>query len=80
MLGHGAVPPETGVTLSAHSPWRVEQEATHFALELLMPDFAVYRLMNQGIVSARKLAQKFSVPESVLQERLQVLERKCGYL
>ena len=49
-------------------------------MALLMPDVAIYRLMNQGMVSARRLAERFHVPEDVLHERLQTLDRKCGYL
>ncbi|WP_343635826.1 ImmA/IrrE family metallo-endopeptidase [Roseateles sp.] len=80
VLGHGPVPPETRPHLSTQCPRRIEQEAHHFALELLMPDVAIYRLMNQGMVSARRLAERFHVPEDVLHERLQTLDRKCGYL
>lgn len=80
LLGHGPVPPETAPTLSIACTRRIEQEATQFALELLMPDAALYRLMNHGMVSARRLAQKFLVPESSVHARLQTLERKCGYL
>ncbi|MDH0865690.1 ImmA/IrrE family metallo-endopeptidase [Mitsuaria sp. GD03876] len=80
LLDHGPVPPETLPTLSMQHPRRIEQEANHFALELLMPDFALYRLMNHGMVSARKLAQKFFVPEAAIHARLQTLETKCGYL
>ncbi|WP_431101326.1 ImmA/IrrE family metallo-endopeptidase [Roseateles noduli] len=80
LLGHGAVPPETASNLSIHSPRRIEQDAHRFALDLLMPDFAIYRLMNQGVVSARRLSEKFFVPESAVHERLQALDRHWSHL
>ncbi|MFX1680079.1 ImmA/IrrE family metallo-endopeptidase [Mitsuaria sp. CC2] len=80
VLGHGLVPPETAPNLSSHSPHRIEQEAHRFALDLLMPDFAIYRLMNQGVVSARRLSEKFLVPESAMHERLQALDRHWSHL
>ncbi len=75
LLGHGPVPPEVGSHLSIHCARLMEQEAHRFALDLLMPDFAIHRLMNQGVVSVVRLAQKFFVPESAMRERLQTLER-----
>ena len=80
LLGHGPVPPETLVTLSTCCPRRIEQEAHHFALDLLMPEIAIYRLMDHGMLSARKLANKFQVPEASLHERMQALDRRSGYL
>jgi Zn-dependent peptidase ImmA (M78 family) len=80
VLGHGPVPPETAPNLSIHSARRIEQEAHRFALGLLMPDFAIYRLMNQGVVSARRLSEKFFVPESAVHERLQALDRHWSHL
>ncbi|WP_431049760.1 ImmA/IrrE family metallo-endopeptidase [Roseateles sp. L2-2] len=80
VLGHGPVPPETAPNLSSHSPHRIEQEAHRFALDLLMPAFAIYRLMNQGVVSARRLSEKFLVPESAMHERLQALDRHWSHL
>jgi Zn-dependent peptidase ImmA (M78 family) len=80
LIGHGPVPPETSPNLSTHGPRRIEQEAHRFALDLLMPDFAIYRLMNQGVVSARRLSEKFFVPESAVHERLQALDRHWSHL
>ncbi|WP_431259602.1 ImmA/IrrE family metallo-endopeptidase [Roseateles chitinivorans] len=80
LLGHGPVPAETTPNLSIHGSRRIEQEAHRFALGLLMPDFAIYRLMNQGVVSARRLAEKFFVPESAVHERLQALDRQWSHL
>lgn len=80
VLGHGPVPPETTPTLSSHHPRHIEQDAHRFALDLLMPDFAIYRLMNQGVVSAHRLSEKFFVPESAMHERLQALDRHWSHL
>lgn len=46
----------------------------------MLADFAVFRLMNHGMVNASKLALKFAVPECAVQERLQALDRRCGAL
>ena len=80
VLGHGPVPPETTPTLSGQHPRRIEQDAHRFALDLLMPASAIYRLMNQGVVSARRLSEKFFVPESAMHERLQALDRQWSHL
>ncbi|WP_431264773.1 ImmA/IrrE family metallo-endopeptidase [Roseateles chitinivorans] len=80
VLEHGPVPAETAPNLSIHSPRRIEEDAHRFALGLLMPDFAIYRLMNQGVVSARRLAEKLFVPEAAVHERLQALDRQWSHL
>ena len=80
VLGHGPVPPETTSHLSSHHPRRIEQDAHRFALDLLMPAFAIYRLMNQGVVSAHRLSERFFVPESAMHERLQALDRHWSHL
>lgn len=80
VLGHGPVPPELPPTLTVANPRPIEQEAQHFALELLMPDFVVQRLMNQGVINARKLGDLFLLPEGAVRERLQALHQRCDYL
>lgn len=62
VLQHRGVPPETLDTVRADQRDRQEDEASYFALELLMPERVFMRAMQVGYDSTKKLSRLFEVP------------------
>lgn len=70
LLDHGEVPPELAAHFTTACPSVIEQEANHFALDLLLPGPALRRVMDAGWLTLKKLSRGFLVPEDAVQRRL----------